>query len=360
MRSLTRLAAVALCAVLAVSIAGCGHHRKTAKSQDISADPSVVGTVTVYTSTPTSQANRYLSDFRKQYPNVKLTVVSDTATATVARLIKEKKAPVADVVWHTPLSAVYGADEATALAAYAYHPGQYDAVQADYSDPDHPDNPLVTGTDAQIIGWVVDTSKTGGSTPAAFADLTDSKYQGQIVMPAITTDAGYTMVSLLLSSDGEDTTWPYLDQLDKNVAYYTTDQDAPAQAVADGNAAIGIGFDKAVTDAGNSGGSTQIVWPALPEMSPYDIDVDALVAKPAPKSAAKVFLDWAISDSAMNQYAVDTPITSVDEGNGLPQGYPPSISDQLIQNADWGYMADNRAAIVAKWMKRYGKKVRAQ
>ena len=361
MRIVGRLMAVSLCVALAISIAGCGHKKVHAKGGlAVAADPSVVGTVTVYTSTPKTQADRYLADFQRQYPNVKLSVVTSTPAGIVAQVIKEKKKPVADVIWHTPLSAVYAADEATALAFYVYHPGQYDAVQANYSDPDQADKPFVTGTDARLVGWAVNTSKTGGAAPRSFADLTDSKYSGLIVMPSVNTDAGYTMVSLLLSTDGEDTGWAYLDQLDKNVDHYTNDENAPTQAVADGSVGVGIGWDKQVTDAANSGGSAQAVFPGLPEMSPYDIDVDALVAKLVPSSAAKTFLEWAISDDAMNLYAADTPITSVEEGSVLAPGYPTSISDQLMQNADWGYMADNHAKIVADWMKRYGKKIKSQ
>jgi iron(III) transport system substrate-binding protein len=363
MRILKRVVAVSLCLAIAVAMGGCGHKKSAhAAGSNVSADPSVRGDVTVYTSLAESQSSKYLVSFRKQYPNVNLTLVSDNPTVLMAKVIKQKKTPVADVIWHTPLSAVTAAEEASALASYSYHPGQYDAVAADYSDGDHPATPLFVGTDAKLIGWAVNTSKTGGAAPQAFADLTDSKYAGQIVAPSINTDAGYTMVASLLSADGDgnDEAWAYLDQLDKNVAYYTDDEAAPAQAVADGSAGVGIGFDKQVTDVANSGGSAQAVFPGLPEMSPYEIDVDALVNKPSPSSAAKTFLDWAISDDAMNAYAAETPITSVDQGNGLPQGYPATVSDQLMQNEDFSYSADNHDKIVAEWKKRYGKKIKAQ
>ena len=61
----------------------------------------------------------------------------------------------------------------------------------------------------------------------------------------------------------------------------------------------------------------------------------------------------------MGVYAADTPITSVDEGN-QPQGYPATISDQLMQAEDFSYLAANHDKIVTEWMKRYGKKIKAQ
>ena len=76
MRIVGKLMAVSLCAVLAISMAGCGHKKVHAKSGAlVAADPSVKGAVTVYTSTPKAQADRYLAEFQREYPNVTLSVV---------------------------------------------------------------------------------------------------------------------------------------------------------------------------------------------------------------------------------------------------------------------------------------------
>ena len=357
MRTVNRLVLLALCFASLAFAGGCGHKHHVMAKRAVQADPSVVGTVTVYTSLATGQADAYLEDFKAEYPNAKVDLVSAPATTTVARIIAEKRKPVADVVWHTPMSALYGATEASALAEYDYHPGQIDAVAPDWTDPDTPNKPVITGVDGRLIGFALNTAKAGGAVPKTFSDLTDSRYAGQIVMPDINTEAGWITVASMMSADDQGT-WDYLDQLDKNVAYYTTDDTSSVDAVQNGSAAVAIGFDADIERAQNQGSGIQVVWPGLPEMSPYEIDADALVAKPNPSQIAKTFLDWAISDNAMQLYAKDTPITSVDEGAGLPNDYPSSVSQQLFENSDWGYMADNHASIVAQWMKRYGRKIR--
>lgn len=346
--------------IASLALTGCGHKRHRKKKTTVVADYSVSGTVTVNTSLASEEATRYLRGFARAYPKVKVALVSASATQTAASVIANKKAPIADVVWHTPLSAMYAASEAKALMVYAYHPGQIDAVISDYTDPDTPDKPVVTGTDARLIAFAVNPSKLGGASPGGFADLTDAKYKGQIVMPSVNTETGYCMIASLLSANDESE-WDYFDELDKNVAYYTHDETSAVEAVKSGAVALGVGFDPAVVGAANSsGGGVHAVFPGLPEMSPYEIDVDALIATTSPTPAAKAFLDWAIGDDAMRLYAKNTPITSVDEGKKLPAGYPAVISDQLMQNEDFQYSAENRKAIVAEWMKRYGSRIKTE
>jgi iron(III) transport system substrate-binding protein len=359
MRVVTKLAIVALCVALLVPLAGCKRHKK-GTGDAANADPSVVGSITVYTSLSQDRSDAYLSVFKQSYPNVTVKVVRDTPEAIATRIGKEKKAPVADVVWHTPLSALTAAEETGALKTYVYPPGQYDAVQGSYADGDHGSTPQFVGTDAKLIGWLVNTGKTGGSMPGMFDDLADPKYRGDIVMPSVNTEAGYVMVAGILSAKGEDVGWPYLDSLDQNVAYYTSTDEAAPKAVVTGDAAIGIGWDSDVIGEAQNGSGAQAGWPGLPELSPYDLDVDALL-KPTASKAAKTFLNWAISDDAMNAYAKDTPVTAVDEGTGLPTGYPSGdITDQFNTEMDFSYLADNHDQIVKEWMKRYGKKIKGQ
>jgi iron(III) transport system substrate-binding protein len=359
MRTVTKMASVALCVALLVPMVGCRHHKK-ASGDAVNADPSVTGSITVYTSLTQDRVDSYLAAFKSTYPNVTVKVVRDTPTAISARIVKEKKAPLADVVWHTPLSSLTAAEETGALQAYVYPPGQYDAVQGSFADGDHGALPQFVGVDARMIGWLVNSGKTGGSTPQTFDDLVDPKYRGQIVMPSVNTEAGYTIVATIISLKGEDDGWPYLDSLDQNVSYYTNTDDAAPKAAQSGDAGVGLGWDNDIIGDAQGGGGAQAAWPGQPELSPYDLDVDALL-KPTASKAAKTFLNWAISDDAMNAYAKDTPITAVDEGTGLPTGYPNGdVTDQFNTNMDFQFLADNHDQIVAEWMKRYGKKIRGQ
>jgi iron(III) transport system substrate-binding protein len=350
----------ALCATLALTVTGCGlmqSSNSTPTTEPVAkTDASLTGPLTVYTSLPQAQADAYLASYKALYPNVKVTVVSDTPTAIADKLVKEVAAPVADVVWHTPLSSVMTAIEATAIAPYAYSSAQLDPVGADFTDGVDT-VPMFVGTDAQLITFAAKTG-SGGSAPAAFVDLTDPALKGKIVAPSINTEAGYTMVSNLLVNKDEEYGWTYLDDLNKNVAYYTDDEAAPVAAVVSGQAAVGIGWDSAVVAAQSADKTIKAVFPGEPEFSPWSMDVDSLVQKPAISPAAKKFLDWAISDPAMTAYAKDTPYVAVLADDKAPAGYPENVSGQLMNPNDFSYTADNHARIVAEWMKRYGSKIK--
>lgn len=360
MRISRRVMAASLCVAVAASAAACS----TAKAKQTAGsapDPSVKGAITVYTSLAKTQADSYLGVFEKEYPNVRVDLVRDTAPAIAEKLIKEKKTPLADVVWHTPLSSVMAAAEASALAPYAYHPGQLDALSGDFRDADHPDQPLYAGVDARLIALAVNggvLQQAGASEPKVLDDLADPKFAGQLVLPSINTEAGYALVSNLIVNMDEGPAWEFLDKLDKNVAYYADDEAAPAKAAASGSAGVGISWDTAVVDAQNGGNAVDAVFPGPPQLSPWEMDVDALVRKPTPSDAAKTFLDWAISDPAMAAYAKDTPVTSVAIGQGFPSGYPSDPSQQMMEPNDFNWTADNHAKVVAEWMKRYGKKIK--
>jgi iron(III) transport system substrate-binding protein len=360
MRMLTKIMAVAVGAALVLSLAGCGEDNGPRATAGAAADPSLKGNLTVYTSLPDDQSGTYLASFKKTYPNVKLKVVQATPGAIADKLIKEKKKPVADVVWHTPLSAVMRAIEASALAQYAYHPGQIDALGGDFVDHDNPSNPYYVGTDLRMVAFAVNTGKTGGAAPATLSDLLDPKYKDQIVAPSIKTDAGYAFVSSLMENKSPENAWQYLADLDKNVSYYTDDEMVAVNDVADGNIGVGLAFDGPIVKTQNDGGTIEAVFPGLPDMSPWEMDVQGLVKKSGSAKVAKAFLDWSISDPAMAAYAVDTPVTGVDTGAEMPSGYPETWTEQLMLPANWSAMAANRAKLVAEWTKRFGKKVKEQ
>ena len=74
--------------------------------------------------------------------------------------------------------------------------------------------------------------------------------------------------------------------------------------------------------------------------------------------AAYTFLDWAISDEAMDLYRVNYPIVTV-ENTGTYEGYDSNPLDQLIDN-DFSWAAENRENILNEWMEKYDSKSEAE
>ncbi len=158
-------------------------------------------------------------------------------------------------------------------------------------------------------------------------------------------------VTAILQMMGEEAGWSYLDSLHSNIAQYMHSGSRPCRAAGAGEFAIGISFDyRAVTQAA-SGEPIAPVFPS--EGSGWEVEANALVAKPEISDAAKTFLDWAISDEIMVEYAKNFPVTAAPTDVAIPPGYPADPVAQLSPDNDLTWAALNRERILAEWTERY-------
>jgi iron(III) transport system substrate-binding protein len=74
--------------------------------------------------------------------------------------------------------------------------------------------------------------------------------------------------------------------------------------------------------------------------------------------AAQTFLNWAISDEAMELYKANYPIIANGKG-GSYEGFTTDPVKQLIDN-DLSWIAANREHILNKWMQKYDVKSAAK
>jgi iron(III) transport system substrate-binding protein len=120
-----------------------------------------------------------------------------------------------------------------------------------------------------------------------------------------------------------------------------------------GEASIGVSFDYRAVKQKADGQPIEAVFPT--EGSGWETEANALVKKATINPAARTFLDWAISDKIMKQYALSYPITAADTGVAIPAGYPADPLKQLIKN-DLVKAAAERESILQEWMQRYDAK----
>jgi iron(III) transport system substrate-binding protein len=181
------------------------------------------------------------------------------------------------------------------------------------------------------------------------------KLQGQIVMsnPA-SSGTGFLTVSAVLQLNGKEgpAGWEYLEALDGNVAQYVHSGSKPAKMAAAGECAVGVSFGYAGLSQKKKGAPVEVVFPA--EGSGWDLEANALMKKKVIIPAAKTFLDWAISDSAMDLYKKNYPIIATG-GGGTYDGYEGDPLKQLIDN-DFVWAAGHRDDILKEWAARFDAK----
>ena len=179
-----------------------------------------------------------------------------------------------------------------------------------------------------------------------------NEFKGKIVMSnPNSSGTGFLAVSGLIQLMGEEKAYEYVDKLHNNIALYTHSGSAPAKKAAAGEFPVGISFGYAGVSQKKKGMPVDIIFPV--EGSGWDVEANGLVQKDAIKAEAKEFLDWAISDEAMNILKDDYAILSVKMSTNIPEGYSKNPVEQLIKKNDLVWAAKNRDTILKEWQKRY-------
>ncbi len=307
-------------------------------------------TLVVYTALEDDQLQRYLPVFQKAYPNIKLDIYRESTGVVTAKFMAEKANPQADVVWALAATSLLAADQEGMLQAYA--PRGLERVNEQFRDRRSP--PTWVGTDVWESAFCVNTVEIKNKNlpmPTSWEDLAKPVYKGHIVMsnPA-SSGTGYLSVASWLQLYGEDKGWQYMDQLHENIAQYQHSGSKPCRVAGTGEFPIGVSFGYRGVTQKNQGQPLEVVWPK--EGSGWDLEANALVKKNTVKPEARTFLDWAIGDDIMKEYAKSYPITTVKTSEPIPPGYLTDPLKQLAKN-DLAWAAKERERILKRWADKY-------
>jgi len=318
--------------------------------------------IIVYTAQGEEDYKLHLSIFERQHPEIKVFVERSSTGLISDRILAEKLAPRADVIWGLAVTSVLRAAAEGILEPYApvglTFPDGTNRVHARARHPDDP--PLFVGTDIFMSAFCVNTellAAEGLPMPTSWADLTDPVYKDHLIMPdPSSSGTGFIAIGAylhLFGLENEEQGWGFLDKLHDNIVLYTKSGSQPCKLAGKGQIPIGISFGKKAIDLKHDGAPVVAVFPA--EGSGWELEVNALVRKKEIKDAAKIFLNWAVSDEAMESYARVFPLTSVETGIPLPEGYAPNRFEHLLR---WSFfeLTANRDRILDEWIGRYGEK----
>jgi iron(III) transport system substrate-binding protein len=310
---------------------------------------SEVGQIRVYTTFSQDEVDLYLTDFQIAYPEITVQVERMTAATLIERLLAERTAPQADLLWGVGLTSVLYLEWNDLLKRYA--PAGMTRVEERFRDAGQP--PYWIGNHLALTAFCVnqdEIARLGAKTPTAWQELLDPGYRRAILMAdPTTTDTGLMAVLGILELFGEQAGWRYLDELHRNIAFYPQGESEPCDLVDRGEYAIGIA--KTFDNLGN----VQMIYPR--EKTGWELSISALVRKDPITPAAHTFLDWSISDPVMRLYTRKSALAAAPTGMNAPPGYPADPNTHLIdRNIPWS--AANRERILAEWVRRYGDKVR--
>lgn len=325
---------------------GCG-------SSDSSQTDKTSESIVVYTAIESEQLPELIAAFESIHPDIELQIIRDSTGIIMARLLAEAENPRADVIWGLAATSLLVARERNLLARYT--PEGLENIRSNFRD--HNDPPYWVGNAAWMTAFCINTIEAERHNlpiPKSFDDLVNPIYRGHVVMPhPASSGTGFLTISAILQSRGEKYGWTYLDDLHENMAFYTHSGSKPAKLASQGEAVIGISFGFRGLIELKKGSPIQVIFPQ--EGSGWDMEANALVNKAQIKPAAKKFLDWAISSTAMKNYANTYGLISIENYINPPEGFPADPMNQLIKN-DFEWAATNREKILEQWIVRYDSK----
>jgi iron(III) transport system substrate-binding protein len=313
--------------------------------------PSVgmAGDLLVYTALEDDEIPRYLALLKQSHPEINVKIVRDSTGIVTAKLLAEKDNPQADVVWGTAATSLMLCTQAGMVEPYA--PKGLERVRPKMRDKAAV--PAWVGIKAWMTGFCVNTVEAKAlnlPVPTGFADLINPVYKGHLTMSnPSSSGTGFLTVSAILQLMGEEKGWTYLDRLHENMAVYTHSGSKPCKLAGAGEYPIGISFAYRGFMQKQKGEPVLTVFPK--EGSGWDVEANCLIKKAAVKPEARAFLDWAISEPVMKEYAKVYPVTAYATNVPVPEGFPADPEAQLIKN-DFDWAAKNRARILAEWSRR--------
>src|SRR5690554_3369885 len=272
--------------------------------------------ITVYTSYEEDELSAFLQRMEESLPDLEVNVLRLSTGDLHARILAEATNPQHDVIWGWAVTSMI--DPRIGALLEAYEPANIDRIAEQFRDKDG----KWFATTGYMAAFCVNNEVLKAKNlpmPTSWADLTNPVYKGEVVMPnPASSGTGYLMIASIIQMMGEEKGWQYLKDLDGNIAQYIKSGSRPCNAASEGEFAIGASFALRAIKNVDEGYPITMVIPA--EGAGNELEANALMAGSKNKDAAKRFLDWTVSENAVNEYYNWKEIVTA-KGGAMPEKF---------------------------------------
>jgi iron(III) transport system substrate-binding protein len=277
------------------------------------AQSAVSGTLVLYTSQPDRDARETIAAFNKRHPNVKVEVFRSGTTEVMNRLRTEfaAGAPRPDVLLIADAISMEALKAEGRLARMRH----LDTVQipARYFDTER----TYMGTKMIGTGLAINT-RAGATRPAAWKDLLDPAWRGQIVMPS-PLYSGAAAITVGAWTRHPELGWKFVEDLKANGAIAVRGNGAVLQQVANGEKRVGVLVDFMAYNARGRGSPIDFVVPR--EGLSFVTEPVAILNTARNMAAAEAFVAFLVSPEGQ-QFSSSLGYYPLLNGVTPPQGYP--------------------------------------
>ena len=352
-----KLFSLLLCVVMVLSLVACGSKTDDTQTPDESQDqdtaPELSGTMKVVA---TGDVYGPLFDEFTADTGVTVECLSMSSGEVLSKLRAEGGTPSADLWFGGGIDAFMSAKDDGLL-----EPVTFDAA-AELGDEYKDTEGYWYSKGITIVGFLLNNSlmeELGLTAPESWDDLTDSQYEGEIVMsnPAVS-GTNYAVVNALLQAKG-DQGWDYFDALNNNIAYYGKRGSDPKNKVSSGEFAVGISYIDASIEQAAEENDLTIVYPS--DGMPWVPEGVAVFKNAENVDAAKYFVEWLFSsDDHLRQLA------EIEQKNGIKvikpsiEGIELSYDPTLLMTEDLSLFGSQRTEILDRFEPLMGDKAAAE
>ncbi|MDA3950343.1 MAG: ABC transporter substrate-binding protein [Spirochaeta sp.] len=204
-------------------------------------------------------------------------------------------------------------------------------------------NPMAIAVNTEAL------DREGIAAPTSWEDLTKPEYRGLIQMPSPqSSGTAYNVVTSLVQARGEDAAFEYMSRLNPNIQTYTSSGTAPSQAVAVGEAPIGIQFTPAFFQFADEGYPVEVIFPS--EGVGYEAPAISILKGARNEASARELVDWIVSTAGQNVLTeAKTYFYPVNPNAELGAGMPSFDSLRTIP-VDPTWAGENKERLVERWV----------
>ncbi|HEV7277710.1 MAG TPA: ABC transporter substrate-binding protein [Devosiaceae bacterium] len=304
----------------------------------VAAAPAVLAqeasTITVYTSQPTEQMQAVIDAFNVDHPEITVEIFRSGTTEVMSKLQAEVAAGQvqADVLLIADAVAMTQVKDQGEL--YAYTDAPVENLPASVVDPDM----TFFGTKLITTGIIYNTELVE-TPPTSWVDLADPAVASGLIMPS-PLYSGAAVIHVGTMTQQPQFGWDYYETLAEHGAIAGQGNGTVVEAVARGEKPYGIIIEYMALNAKAAGSPVDFVFPAEGVTS---ITQPVAILKDSDNiEAAKVFVDWQLSETAQRQSVAQGYFPIVDSVEP-PAGYP-AVSSLSILPADPAMMLAEDAA----------------
>jgi len=291
-------------------------------------------TITVYTSQPTDQMQAVIAAFNEDHPGIKVELFRSGTTELMSKLQAEHAAGAiqADVLLIADAVAMTQVKDQGLL--YAYKDAPVAKLPKSVVDPDM----TFFGTKLITTGIIYNTDLVK-TPPASWADLTDKAIASGLIMPS-PLYSGAAVIHVGTMTQQEQFGWDYYEKLAENGAVAGQGNGTVVEAVARGEKPYGIIIEYMALNAKAKGSPVDFVFPK--EGVSSITQPVAILQGSDSLDAAKVFVDWQLSETAQRQ-SVEQGYFPIFDGVEPPAGYPAMSSLTVLPSDPAKMLADDAA-----------------